>query len=603
MTFDLLRLRSKTRRLIGFAAMFGIALSLVIFFSRSSEPQSAIESSGSTNTQNPVQLMVATNPPIKCLEGSTNAPPRTLSLSTMAVGTNLSGIADWSTQQPFLDAFKSSRQWMPQCVAGEPGCSGGWATNEYDQLDLDEHGWVKSLPALEDPVEYTRVGTLMFREIGGRYPGGQYVVLYDGEGTIEYAYDAQKDVAASRPGRDIINVTPSESGIWLQITATDPNGTGNYIRNIHVVPIAYENTFQTEIFNPAFLEKSQPFRAVRFMDWMYTNNSEQSEWANRPQVDDATYALGKGVPVEVMIAFANRIGANPWFTMPHQATDEYMTNFAQSVKTCLNPELKAYVEFSNEVWNWQFQQAHYALEQGQARWGADKGDAFMQWYGMRTAQMSDIWKQVFADQPDRVVSIMATQTAWQGLENSALDCPLWVAEGNQPCYQHGIDAYAITGYFSGQLPSDQGKSAIASWRGDPDGGFNKAFTQLKQGNLIGTNEFDDTLPGLEVSFQYHQKVAQDKGLKLVVYEGGQHLTRSDDDALTEFFIELNRQPEMYDVYTEMLETWKREDGTLFMHFSDISKPSRWGSWGALEYLEQENSPKYKALMDFIERNS
>jgi hypothetical protein len=336
---------------------------------------------------------------------------------------------------------------------------------------------------------------------------------------------------------------------------------------------------------------------------MNTNNSEQGEWANRSKVDDASYARGKGVPIEIMVALANRLGANPWFTMPHKATDEYMANFAQHVKTCLNPGLKVYVEFSNEVWNWQFQQAHYALEQGKARWGEDKGDAFMQWYGMRTAQMSDIWKQVFADEPDRVVSIISTQTGWLGLEGSALDCSLWVAEGNRPCYQHGIDAYAITGYFSGKLSSDEAKSTIESWMTTGDGGFDQAFTQIKQGSVLGTDRNDDTILGLSTSFQYHQKVAQDKGLKLVAYEGGQHLVRSDDDKITEFFIELNRQPAMYDIYMEMLERWKQEDGTLFMHFSDISQPSRWGSWGALEYVDQERSPKYDALNDFIERNS
>jgi hypothetical protein len=366
--------------------------------------------------------------------------------------------------------------------------------------------------------------------------------------------------------------------------------------------VEYETTFQTEIFNPVFLDRTQQFTALRFMDWMSTNNSEQGEWDNRPRVDDASYAHGKGVPVEVMVALANRLGANPWFTMPHQATDEYMANFAHQVKTCLNPQLKAYVEFSNEVWNWQFQQAHYALEQGKARWGEDKGDAFMQWYGMRTAQMSDIWKQIFADQPDRVVSIISTQTGWLGLEPSALDCSLWVAEGNRPCYQHGIDAYAITGYFSGKLSSSESKSAIESWMSNANGGFDQAFTQIKQGSVLDTDPNDDTLLGLSTSFQYHQKVAQDKGLKLVAYEGGQHLVQSDDDRITEFFIELNRQPAMYDVYMDMLERWKQEEGTLFMHFSDISQPSRWGSWGALEYVEQESSPKFDAITDFIERN-
>jgi len=38
-----------------------------------------------------------------------------------------------------------------------------------------------------------------------------------------------------------------------------------------------------------------------------------------------------------------------------------------------------------------------------------------------------------------------------------------------------------------------------------------------------------------------------------------------------------------------------------MHFVDVGQPSKWGSWGALEYLDQDGSPKYNALIDFINR--
>ena len=56
---------------------------------------------------------------------------------------------------------------------------------------------------------------------------------------------------------------------------------------------------------------------------------------------------------------------------------------------------------------------------------------------------------------------------------------------------------------------------------------------------------------------------------------------------------------MYDLYMELLNNWQESGRGLFMHFSDIGKPSRHGSWGALEYLNQTNSPKYNALIDFI----
>ncbi|NJR64167.1 MAG: hypothetical protein HC772_00645 [Leptolyngbyaceae cyanobacterium CRU_2_3] len=129
----------------------------------------------------------------------------------LAIGTNLNSVNDWSTEVPFLDAFKSARVWIPQCVNGETGCRGEWDTGEVDKLDLDEQGWVKSLPAPADAPEYTRVRTILFGG-SGKFPEGRYVVLYDGEGTIEYVYDATKDEAASKPGRDVIDTHFANDG-------------------------------------------------------------------------------------------------------------------------------------------------------------------------------------------------------------------------------------------------------------------------------------------------------------------------------------------------------------------------------------------------------
>ncbi len=529
---------------------------------------------------------------------------KSIPISTPSLGIGLNGISDSSTQLPFLDAFKSSRQWITQCEKGDPDCddNGEWDTNESSLLNLDKDGWVKSLPTPNDAPKYTRVSTLLLREIPGFYPSGKYIVFYEGEGTILYKFDAKKDEAASRPGKDVINVdAKGGGGICITITSTDPKKTGNYIRNIRVIR-AEDLALYTkgEIFNPAFINRIKNFKALRFMDWMQTNGSEQKEWSSRPTLTTASYAI-KGVPVEVMVSLANKVNTQAWFNMPHMATDEYMTKFAQIVKQKLNPKLKAYVEFSNEVWNWQFPQANYALKQGQARWGKDKKDVYMQWYGMRTASMCDIWKRTFGKQKDRVVCVIGTQTAWQGLENNALDCKYWVAEGNKPCYQHGIDAYAITGYFGGNLGAPENTQAVESWLNEPDGGFSKAIQQLKTGKLLEKPK--DSLVDSHKNFIYHANVARKKGLRLVAYEGGQHIVgRSgveNNEKLTDFFIKLNRHPAMYDIYTELLNDWKQAGGGLFMHFVDIGAPSKWGSWGALEYVKQSSSPKYKALIDFL----
>nr|WP_258000062.1 hypothetical protein [Fischerella thermalis] len=55
------------------------------------------------------------------------------------LGTNLSGVSDQSSGLPFLDHFKTASDWMPQnSKIGEKP--------QGIQLDLDETGWVKSLP-------------------------------------------------------------------------------------------------------------------------------------------------------------------------------------------------------------------------------------------------------------------------------------------------------------------------------------------------------------------------------------------------------------------------------------------------------------------------
>jgi hypothetical protein len=304
-----------------------------------------------------------------------------------------------------------------------------------------------------------------------------------------------------------------------------------------------------------------------------------------------------------LVALGNRLQADIWVNMPHKATDEYVREFAQVVKTHLAAELRVYVEHSNEVWNWGFSQSHYALEQGKARWGQDVGDAFMQWHGMRTAQICDIFKTgVFGAEADRVRCVLGTQTGWRGLESPALECPKWAAEGNPPCHQHGIDLLGVTGYFSGCLTGFQQENipTIRGWFDDPDGGIGRGLEQALDGRHFACG---DTAQGNAETYAYFQDVATRYGLNIAVYEGGQHITANgssvqDDPAFIAFHIGLNRAPGMKDVYRTNFENWRAAGGTLFMHFVDMGMPSKWGSWGALEHLGQETSPRWEAILAF-----
>ena len=513
-----------------------------------------------------------------------------------SLGIGLTSINDFSPQLPFLDLFKTARAWIPQT-------SHTWNTRE-SILHLDANGWPTRLPSANSGTTYTKLSTLLLRDIAGAYRPGRYVVMYDGQGTLEYGFNATKLGDLSRPGRDVIQVDNSQDGgILLSITATDPQKTGDYLRNIRVyheddLPLVAQGL----TFNPTFQERIQNFGTLRFMDWMETNHSTQREWGDRPKPTDASWAW-KGASVETMVALANEMQMSPWFNMPHQATDEYIANFAAYVRDHLDPKLRVYVEFSNEVWNWQFDQAHYAQAQAESRWGKNVEGGWMQWYGMRTAQTAQIWKQTFGKERDRVVAVLATQTGWKGLETYALNTPAWVAEGNEPAWK-AVDAYAVTGYFGNNLGSPKYANTVRSWLSEPDGGFAKAFRHLSQGGLLGDSK--DSVKDTIALFQYHAEVAKRHGLQLVAYEGGQHIVGTsgieNDAQLTEFFIALNRRPEMADLYQQLLDGWKDAGGTLFNHFVDIAKPSKWGSWGMMESLYQTDAPKYRALQAFMSAN-
>ena len=508
----------------------------------------------------------------------------------MSLGINLSSVDYYSSQLPFLSEFKSSRNWFTQSQET-------WDTKEEDLLDLDSNGWVTSLPSPDEESEYTKAGTLLFRGHGNYLPGN-YVVLYEGEGEIEYKLDATKNEALSTPGRDVIEVEPSTAGIFLGITQTDPNETGDYIRDIQVVHEDFEPIAATETFNPEFVNKVQPFDTFRFMNWMETNNSEQEDWADRPTPEDARYT-GLGVPVETMVELANQTDTNPWFSMPHLATDEYIENFAQYVKENLEPELEVYVEYSNEVWNRGFDQGKYADLQAQQEW-PDSNLNNNDWYSKRTTEVVEIWDEVFAEDSERVQGVLSGQAANIEIGERILDYN-WSEDPSLSHEDTGIDAIAINAYFGRYIGLPENEAELESWLDEPDGGLDNLFQEITEGGLLPRSPEGGALVNAYNNIKSYAELAEQEDLPLLAYEGGQHLAPigsvENNQGIVDLFIEANRDPRMGEIYEEYLSQWNNLGGDLFLNYSDIRSSSEGGSWGLLESVYQDSSPKYDALVN------
>ncbi|MGL4490041.1 MAG: calcium-binding protein, partial [Rhizobiaceae bacterium] len=305
--------------------------------------------------------------------------------------------------------------------------------------------------------------------------------------------------------------------------------------------------------------------------------------------------------------------------MPHKATDEYIEKFATYVRDHLDPRLKAHVEYSNEVWNFGFEQASYADDMAQARWAVDKngngvideperiGDGWVQYYGARAAEVAQIWTKVFGRETDaRLERVIATQTAWLGLEQSILNAPNSVAEGKKAPYTY-FDSYAITGYFDGALYNKDTVATVLQWAAQGEAGMAKAFRELEFGDVLTANNDDKgnptgSLTELITFYKYHAAVAQQYGLDLTMYESGAHLVSyMFDDAtnatLTEFFARLQRDPRMGELYAKSMDAYTLAGGTLFNAFGDVTTPTKDGFWGSLESIYQDGSPRWDSLVD------
>jgi hypothetical protein len=74
--------------------------------------------------------------------------------------------------------------------------------------------------------------------------------------------------------------------------------------------------------------------------------------------------LTTGVPIEIQVALCNELGADLWYNFPFHYDDASCAATAAYVRDNLNANLKAYFEYSNEVWNWGMPQTSLAAARG-----------------------------------------------------------------------------------------------------------------------------------------------------------------------------------------------------------------------------------------------
>jgi hypothetical protein len=291
------------------------------------------------------------------------------------LGVNLEGNVDWQVSNFFVDMMKSARGWGR---VNQP-----WITDS----PVDADGW----PVVDS-------GIVIASCDGSFRCEGHYLLSFEGTADVSIYFHGpvqNKVVSNGYTYADVI--IPSLPSIMLVFT-----NTINGVRDVKLLRPGYlRNT--TKLYTDDFLLSLSPFSTVRVMDFVNTNQVNFVNnppyyttaivyWSNRTLPTDAIQGGTYGVCWEYIIRLANEAKVNPWLNIPYNADDDYIAKLIELIDSTLDPSLHVYLEYSNEVWNWQFAQAGLNLWKSQRDAEANGHHLWM--YAKEVVRLSNITRSI-----------------------------------------------------------------------------------------------------------------------------------------------------------------------------------------------------------------
>lgn len=472
------------------------------------------------------------------------------------IGVGLEGLSDWSRAMMFADAMKTSRAW-------------GNAEKPWENtVKTDALGW-----PLED------AGVIVMADtpgIEGVYPlsfeGHADVRGHQGVQVENLVYDANKNRSTAQ-----VVVPTGAQNLFLAF-----ENTVGGVKNVRLLrPGAREN----QTFSADFLTRLAPFSMMRFMDYLSTNNNPTKTWAERTTPAMASQAQEKGGSLEYVIELSNVTGKDIWVNVPEPADEDYARQMAMMLKAGLTKNQKVYVEWSNEVWNWQFQQATRNLDAAKiegrianAPLAFDKSDNEGYWamrrIAKRSVEIGQIFRDVFDDpEMKRVRPIYATQVGYEEVYKQGFE--FLEHQYGQP----NTVLYGVAGAPYFQISDELNKKADLT----VDEIFAAIPADMEQ-NLALAN----TLGSYARFYNLHH----------LAYEGGQHLQDHINAGNGDVKVDANRDARMGAAVETYLNRWQALGGENFLYFTLTSGYSKWGSWGLIDDVKK-SSPKYDAALKII----
>lgn len=438
--------------------------------------------------------------------------PAARALEASRLGINISWPNDYAPERPYADLIKLARS------QNQP-----WTNTPSTSQDAD--GW---------PNRDVDLGVVF----GLDRLHGTYALSFEGQATVglhlikgsiaNQRYDRRTNVTTAT-----ITIPASEASTptlvltFRQTRKTPASATDTGVAKVRLMrpqvpggatPFPSGRLFSFRNADGSWTSYAQllrRFEVLRTMDFTATNSNQQVAWADRVlpsawsiSTDTPLNAFRekpRGAPWEHVVLFANEIFPDAatreraiWINVPVLASDDYILQLARlfrygsdgvtaytstqarPVYPPLDPGIKLYVEYSNELWNAGFSQwranhdaalaeaAAYPRRLGPLSYDREPvapGDPWGFEYrrqARRTVEISNIFRSVFGDaaMTRRIRPVIGTQAVNRGSAQWPL---LWIfnfyGNGDGKHWGPGGD-FAPGGAFA---------STVGRWAAPPDG--------------------------------------------------------------------------------------------------------------------------------------
>lgn len=506
------------------------------------------------------------------------------------IGVGLEGIGGRGLE--FVDAAKTLRPWEPLSgTQAVPLDEHGWPSSDARTVFFDLRPVMAWAPPIDDPDAF-QIDV-----------SGWYRLSFQGQAELRPSWElpfsivnVQYNSATDTTTADVY--LPPGQGLL----AVDFAKTGNGVRNVRLIRPGYEPS-TSQIFTDAFLAALEPFRVLRFMDFTQTNNSNPpyrggedeenwTSWSNRKLPDDTTQlpwgSKKDGAAWEYVIELANASGKDIWINIPVAADDDYIRRLAELMHERLQPGLKIYLEYSNEVWNplfsqqdWNFRQAFVERESlmlPSESYSSVNPKLPARRVARRTVEIGRIFADVFG-KGSLMRDLFPVLSWWFIKPDDYRDQLQFVKVQLGPPSQllYGI---AVAPYFN----SNRAESTA-----EPE----EILNALAQDSV---NQVRDRQTIIDIAETFE--------VKALCYEGGpdsgaNSVSTPEENVANR--IRAHRNPRIGDlIYTDMKDHWFDLGGDLFMFFTLSSSYSRWGMWGLTEDIRRTDTPKFQAIRRLVE---